>query len=107
MADSKAPHEKELHVDDLAFPDQAIVASLGFTAIEALKKWKQVTFAVDVLGRVQILKPGSVVITKPPKVQRSDLDLLEESVALKVMISQNEKESDIFDYLRAREAKKG
>lgn len=107
MNENGTPREKELHLQDLLFPDQSVVAALGLTVIEALKQWKQAVLVVDVLGRVQILRPDAVTITSPPKVQTAELDQMDEEMAIQVMLAQNDPESAIVAYLQAREAKKG
>jgi hypothetical protein len=107
MDDKGTPREKELHINDLVLPEQSIVAALGLMTIEALKKWKQAVFAVDVLGRVQILRPEAVTIKDPPKVRPGELDQMDEEMAIQVMLAQNDPEQVIVEYLRARENKRG
>lgn len=100
--------QQDLLLERLAAGDQNSVVALGIAGAEALKIWGVVTFAVDALGRVQILPAKAVQIAPGTlRLKDEDLDTLEEESAIQALLMQGEGEAGITDYLHRRSRKVG
>jgi hypothetical protein len=102
MADA---NEQLLTFDKLASGDRPSILALGVSGAESLKKTRIAVFAVDVLGRIQLLPPAAVQLLVPPRVKDDELDAMEEGRAIEVMLAQGDGEDVVITYLKARGAK--
>jgi hypothetical protein len=94
--------QKPLSVDALAVGDRAAIFALGIAGAEALKQWGLAVFAVDVLGQVQILHPSAIQLLVKPRIKDEELDKMDETNAIQVMLAQSDSEEAIRTYLHNR-----
>jgi hypothetical protein len=59
-------------------------------------------FAVDVLGQVQILHPSAIQLLVKPRIKDEELDKMDETNAIQVMLAQSDSEEAIRTYLHNR-----
>lgn len=95
--------EEELTLDRLASGDRPSLYALGMVAAHSLQIYGSVFFAVDVLGRVQVLPPQSVKMLRGPMVEEETLDRMEEADAINTLLSQGQSEAEVGLYLQARD----
>ena len=96
------PQDQELTIDKLSAGDRPSILALGVAAAESLKQVSIAVFMVDVLGRVQILPPTSVMVKIPARVKDAELDSLDETSAINIMTAQGDGDDSIMEYLRHR-----
>jgi len=93
---------QDLMADLLCSGDRPSVYAAGMTVAHALRASGISILAVDALGRVVIVPPSSVSVTRPVRVPDPDLDALEEGEAIRVMVSEGRSEDEMMAYLKRR-----
>lgn len=97
---------EELHIDRLFSGDRPSIYAMGLHGSQSLKVFGMAIFMVDVLGRVVVVLPTSVKVLIKPRVAEEELDLYEETEAIRVLLLQEDTEEQIIEYLHRREGRK-
>jgi hypothetical protein len=85
--------------------DRPSLFALGLWGMQSLKHARMAVFAVDVLGRIQLLPPEAVQVLTKPRVEDELLDTLPVEDAINVMVKQEDTEEKILEYLSNRKAR--
>lgn len=96
--------DEVLLADRLCSGDRPSVFIAGMAIAQALKKNKLAVMAINALGQVVIMPPGSIKVLAKPRVKDSDLNELDEDAAIQVMIQEERSEEEMVAYLKTREA---
>ena len=96
---------QELRVEKLVSGDRPSIYALGIFGAESIKRSQMAIFMVDVLGRVCIMPPDSVQVLRKPRIADVELDLLSEEDAINTMLQQEDDQTAIIKYLKAREVR--
>jgi hypothetical protein len=96
--------DEVLTLDRLASGDRPSVFIAGMALGQALQKTKVAVFAINALGHVVLMPPGSIKVLSKPKVKDEELHSLSEDDALQVMLKEERSEAEIIEYLKKREA---
>jgi hypothetical protein len=106
----KELQEQDLRLEILETGDRPSILALGLWGSQSLKRARMAVFAVDVLGRVQLMPPDAVRLLRSPRVEDELLDKLSVEEAINVMVKQEDPEDLILEYLtkrKSREAQDG
>ncbi len=95
--------EEELTKDRLCSWDRPSVLMAGMAVATALQKVDAAVFMVDVLGRVQLMSPGSIQVLHRPRLRDAELDLYSEEQAIQWMVLEGRKDGEMRDYLAGRD----
>lgn len=98
--------EQELVLDKLTSGDRPSIYAVGVVASEALKRSGMAVFMTDVIGRVHLVPNAAVQIHKKPRLTDEELDSLEESDAINLLMKQEDGEEEIVSYLRRRDVRR-
>jgi hypothetical protein len=94
--------EEQLVLDKLAAGDRPSIYIAGVVAAEALKKFGMAVLMTDVLGRVHLVPNAAVKVLKKPRLSEDELNDLEESEAINIMLKQEDTEDSVIAYLHRR-----
>lgn len=93
---------EHLVLDKLASGDRPAICAAGLIAAEALKRYGMAVFMTDVLGRVHVVPNAAVQVLRKPRLAEEELDLLEESEAIALLLKQEDSEDSVVSYLHRR-----
>jgi hypothetical protein len=94
--------EEHLVLDKLASGDRPAICAAGLIAAEALKKYGMAVFMIDVLGRVHIVPNAAIQVLKKPRLSEDELNLLDETEAINLLLKQGDSEDEVVAYLHRR-----
>lgn len=95
-------NRETLDIDKLVSGDVPSLLVVGTLAADSFRKHGAAFFAADVLGRVHVLHPSSVTVTRQPRVIDPELDTLPVDEALDVMVRQGDSSETMTKYLARR-----
>lgn len=98
----KEPEAVEITVDRLVTGDRPSILYFGMVGAHAIRKDEMAVFMVDALGRVCLMPPEAIHVVTAPRIADTELNSMEEEMAINVLIKQGDNDTQIMEYLTRR-----